>query len=86
MCSGPVQGHHVIAKQTLRRRGLLEFLWDVRNRMPVCEHRHGQHTNRFRPIPRDLVPPEAVAFAEELDLSHLIDRAYPVRSLLGGGS
>lgn len=79
VCSGPVQGHHVVAQQTLRKRGLVGSLMDVRNRLPVCERRHAQHTTGFRPIPRELLPASVFEFAGEHGLGWYIDRHYPER-------
>ena len=75
-CFGPIQPHHVIEAKTLKKRGLHEHLYDVRNRLPVCEWRHEQHTTRFKPIPRRLIPASAEEFAEELGLTYLLDRYY----------
>ena len=76
-CLGPVQPHHVVEAKTLKKRGLREYLYDVRNRLPVCEWRHEQHTTRFKPIPRSLIPSSAEEFAAELGLTYLLDRYYP---------
>jgi hypothetical protein len=76
ICRGPVQGHHAIEKQALKRRGLHRHLDDLRNRVPVCEHRHEQHTTRAKPIPRDVLPASVFEFAKELGLSWWIDRHY----------
>lgn len=78
VCSGPVQGHHAIAKQSLKRHGLHRALWDLRNRVPVCEHRHEQHTTAHKPIPRELLPASVFEFAEEVGLTWWLDRRYPV--------
>ncbi len=75
-CSGRVQGHHVVAKQALKRRGLVDWLYDTRNRLAVCEKRHMQHESGFRRIPRALVPASAEEFAGELGLDWLLDRVY----------
>lgn len=79
-CAGPVQGHHAIDKRALKRRGLHRYLWDLRNRVPVCEWRHEQHTTRVKPIPRGLLPASVFEFAAELGLSWWVDRFYPVQS------
>jgi hypothetical protein len=76
-CRGRIQGHHVIEKKTLRRHGLDEFVWDKRNRLSVCEYRHEQHTSRYNPIPRSLVPQDALDFAREIGLDYVIERYYP---------
>ncbi len=77
VCSGPVQPHHVTEARTLRKRGYHDHLYDTRNRLPVCEYRHEQHTSAYRRIPRRVVPPAAWEFARELDLEYLILRYYP---------
>lgn len=77
-CAGPVQGHHAIDKQALKRRGLHRYLWDLRNRVPVCRHRHEQHTTRVKPIPRELLPASVFEFASELALTWWVDRRYGV--------
>lgn len=81
-CSGPIQGHHVLPKETLKRHGLHLHLWDVRNRLPVCEHRHAQHTNASKPIPREFVSPAAREFAAEVGLEWWLDRFYPSEAAL----
>lgn len=77
-CRGRLQGHHIIAKQALKKRGLRLYLFDLRNRLTVCEGRHQQHEKALHRIPRSLLPAAALAFAEELDLLHLIERYYPL--------
>lgn len=76
-CSGPVQGHHVLTQQALRKRGFEEFLWDKRNRLATCEGAHMRHHTRIRPIPRELLPDSAFEFAAELGLTWLLERVYP---------
>ncbi len=76
-CDGRVQGHHLISKQALKKRGLEIHLWDTRNRLPVCERRHDLHTRRIEPLPRSLIPVEAWAFADEVGLRWWLERFYP---------
>lgn len=77
-CEGRVTGHHIIEKQTIRRRSLgKRAMWDLRNRLPVCEGRHHSHTSRAKPIPRAVLPESAFAFAEDHGLSWLLDKIYP---------
>lgn len=76
-CVGPVQGHHAVSKQALKKRGLFAYLWDLRNKVDVCEHRHEQHTSGFKPIPRDLLPPAVFEFAGDVGLRWWLDRFYP---------
>lgn len=77
VCAGPVQGHHAVGKQTLRRNGFAAFLDDVRNRVPTCEHRHEQHTTGYRLIPRAVLPASVFEFADELGLGWWLDKHYP---------
>lgn len=76
VCSGPLQGHHVVERRALKRRGLEEHLWDKRNRMSLCERHHARHTTAVERIPYSAVPAEAHEFAAELGLTYLIDRYY----------
>lgn len=76
VCEGPTQAHHVITQQQLRKRGLLKYRWAVANGVPVCEKAHTRHTGAVERLPRALLPPETVSFAEELGLVHLIERYY----------
>lgn len=78
-CRGPVQGHHAVSRQVLREHGLIAAMSDIRNRVPVCEHRHEQHTTGYRPIPRELLPASVFEFAEEVGLGWWLDRHYPAR-------
>lgn len=84
VCAGRVQGHHVVARQTLRRLGLVAVLFDRRNRLSVCEHRHEQHTTGYKPIPQKVLPASVFEFALELDLIWYLDKHYPSRPVLRG--
>lgn len=75
-CSGPIQGHHVIGRQKLKRLGLTDFLLDKRNRLGVCEYRHEQHTTGYKPIPRAVLPQAVFEFAEELGLTWYLEKHY----------
>lgn len=77
-CRGPVQAHHIVGAHTLRKRGLNAHLMDLRNRLSVCEHRHEQHTNGYRPIPRELLTMQVFEFADELGLGWYLDKHYPI--------
>lgn len=81
ICSGPVQGHHAVAKAKLRQLGLTAAAMDLRNRVPVCERRHAQHTTGYRPIPRELLPASVFVFAADLDLGWYLDKHYPAAAL-----
>lgn len=75
-CAGSVQGHHVVSREALRKRGLLAYEMDLRNRLSVCERRHSQHTNKFKAIPREVLPASVFEFAAELGFSYYLDRHY----------
>lgn len=76
MCSGRIQGHHVVSKQALKKRGWHVFLWDTRNKLDVCEGRHAQHTDGVAAIPFELVPAAALEFARDLELEWYVERFY----------
>ncbi len=59
-CSGPLQSHHVLTQQQLRKRGLADDLWDPANGMAVCERSHAAHTSGARRIERSRVPQRCV--------------------------
>lgn len=77
VCSGVVQGHHAITQQTLKNRGLHAWLWDTRNKVDVCTHRHEQITSAHKPLPRRLLPAAVFEFADELGLGWFLDKHYP---------
>lgn len=82
-----IEGHHVLSKQAIKDwvryeaglgNDILQLLlWDPRNGVPICEGCHDWHTRAFRRIPRFLLPPPALEFADSLELGHRIDREYP---------
>lgn len=72
--------HHPVPKQTLRRRGLHDRVWDPRNGMLVLATLHADH--EFAPdyrIPGERVPDSAREFAAELGpwAVDLLDRLHP---------
>jgi len=71
-----VQGHHILTQQCLRKHGLDAFLWDQRNKFDCCERVHAAHHNRSRPIPAELLPDAAWAFASDVGLTWMIERYY----------
>jgi hypothetical protein len=79
-CEGPLQAHHVISQQALRRRGLDRELWNVRNGVAVCEQAHRRHTLAVERICYDDLPYAAFQFANEHGLAWMIDRYYPRRT------
>lgn len=87
----PLDPHHVLAQRYIRRyvsaqRGLdteqreellISLLFDPRNGMPVGRPCHEPHEKAVCRIPWSLIPPSAIAFAQELDLEWLLERQYP---------
>lgn len=82
-----VTGHHVIPLAALKVNGIAPHLWfDPRNHLPLCmepsESRcHQRHELYVRRVPRLVVlalAPQALEFAEEVELVHVFDRHYPV--------
>jgi hypothetical protein len=82
-CAGAVQGHHIVPKELLKKRGFGAHLMDLRNRLSVCQRRHAQHTNKFKPIPRELLSAQAFEFAHELALGWYLEKHYPTASERG---
>jgi hypothetical protein len=74
---GPIQGHHVITKSRLKREGLSDAVWDVRNGVPVCELHHAQHHAHRERLPRELLPAGVFEFAADYGLGWVLDREYP---------
>ena len=82
-----VRGHHILRKSIIiaerRSLGLLtdealqRVLWDLRNRLPVCDPPgNPAHHSRGKKIPRPPVPAEAFEFADELGLRHRMESDY----------
>lgn len=55
----------------------VSVLWDVRNGLAVCERAHRRHHNRVEPIPRSVLLPANILFANDLQLTHRIEAEYP---------
>jgi len=75
-----IDGHHCIPKQDLKRWGLFSRLWDLANMLPLCRYHHFRHEDAYERVPRELLPPEAFAFADEIGARYVLedDRVYPV--------
>lgn len=76
-CSGPIEGHHVITRQSLRKRGLSYLDWDTRNSLACCQRAHRRHTGAVERISYERLPAAAIEFAKEVDLDWQLDRFYP---------
>lgn len=71
-------GHHILYRQhILVQTKDPAALWDVRNCLPLCFDCHNRHHSAFRRVPRHLLSDDALTFAEELGVLHLIERFYP---------
>lgn len=75
-CGGPLQAHHVLSQQQLRKHGHADRLWDPANGMAVCERSHSRHSLAVERLPIAVVPERCIRFAAELDLGHLLERFY----------
>ncbi len=78
-CEWPPQSHHVVTAQLLRRDGHAAALNDRRVGMTVCAKAHRQHHNRTRPILREEVPAEVLAYVYELGYTDWFEKTYPSR-------
>lgn len=76
-CSGPIEGHHLITQQSLRKRGHSHDVWDIRNGLGVCQRAHRRHTSAKERIPYEKIPQEAIEFAREIGVEWHLDRYYP---------
>ena len=72
-----MQPHHVVSKQALKRRHLYKLLWDVRNGVCLCERCHRRHEARIAPVPYELLPPQCIEFAQQINLLWLLEQRYP---------
>lgn len=72
-----VEGHHVLAKRHLKKRGFTDRLWDTRNGMGLCVLHHDRHESYLQRVPYELVPAGAIEFADELGLTALLEHDYP---------
>jgi hypothetical protein len=88
-CGGRrVQGHHVIAKQTLRQNAMQNgyeyerVVWDARNLISLCERCHGAHHAATHRLSLSFVRgacPRIDQFAREVGLEWWLERTYPER-------
>jgi hypothetical protein len=76
-CEEPYEAHHLLTQQQLRKRGLSDVAYDVRNGMGLCNRHHRRHTRAVERIPFAVLPERAHEFAAELGLGWLLDRYYP---------
>lgn len=73
-CDGPLQAHHVVTQQHLRKRKLP--LWDPRIGVAVCEKAHRRHTSAVERISVECIPCEVLDYVAELGLGWMLERYY----------
>ncbi len=75
---GPLDAHHVIRAQTMKRHGLPpETVYHPLAGIPACRTCHSRHHAWVARIPRALVPAASVRFLTDLGLEADLDREYP---------
>lgn len=77
VCEFPLQACHVVAAQTLRKRGLGHLVYDPSNGIAGCYRIHRRHDNWVEKIPRHLLPARCFAWAEAHGLTPELERAWP---------
>lgn len=71
-----LQAHHVLARRHLKREGKSHLDWADGNGICLCEYHHFRHENAIQRVPFDLLPQEAVEFAEYVGLPWVLEREY----------
>lgn len=76
--AGPLDAHHVIRAQVMKRHGLpAETVYHPLAGIPLCRTCHARHHAFVARIPRHLIPAETVTFLEAVGLGVEFDRDYP---------
>ena len=75
-CDGPVQAAHIIPKQSLKRHGHEDKVWDTRNAVGACYKAHRRSDAGIERFPRRVFTPEVYEFADEVGLGYLLDKLY----------
>ncbi len=78
-CEKPIQAAHLIPKQSLRRRGLYEHVYDPRNGIGACYRAHRRSDSGLERFPAHCISDEAWEFAEELELDWYLEKLYGER-------
>lgn len=85
-CSGPLQAHHVVSQQQIRKVAKSEGwdnqllgarLWDAGNGLAVCGRHHDRHTRAVERLPFEVIPTAALVFARMHNLMWWLERYYP---------
>lgn len=81
-----LEGHHIVPRRYLnsvvRERGLVgedanRIVWNLANHLPLCAYHHNRHERALERVPRHVLPDAALAFAEDVGLTWLVEKAYP---------
>lgn len=79
-CNGRAdQGHHAIPKRRLADAGLHEYVWDLRNLVPLCTRCHERHETATERLWRKRLPALVEEFAKEVEMEWSLDRDYGSR-------
>ena len=78
-CEGPVQAAHIIPKQSLKRHGHADKIWDPRNGIGACYKAHRRSDAGLQRFPVAYLPAQFWEFAEEVNLSYLAEKLYGKR-------
>lgn len=77
---GPLQAHHVIPQEALKRvlddASLPSVLWDPEIGRAICERHHARHTGATRRLPTSVITGRVREIAEALGLGHILDKTY----------
>lgn len=77
VCDGPLQAMHVVPKQTLRRRGLHDLVYDATNGVAGCYEIHRRHDSKVELIARELLPARCIRWAAEHNVLDALERHWP---------
>lgn len=80
-CEYPIQAAHIISRQSLRRHGHGDKVWDVRNGLGACYKAHRRSDAALQRFPAELLDDDFWAFAGEVGLSWLAERIYGERKV-----
>ncbi len=75
----PLEVHHVVSRQQLRKAGRTDLWWSPENGIAICARAHRRHTLAVERIPRHRLPDRCVEFAREHGFAYLLARYYSDR-------
>ena len=85
-CAGPLQAHHVLSQQHLRKHGLNHLRWETNLGVPICEKGHTKHTQATQRIKFEHLPSHVTRFIEELGFAWYLERYYEQEATHDGAS